>query len=255
MSSGQIAGAVAAAALALATLLSHASCQAAPSPTSGQVAVQPVATQSTQPMGSGAAASVRMTPTSDDKAEGTGDPTPAGDPTLAGNPTPTTDAPDDSRTVPEVTSPKGVPVSQSLPWVDMDASLIDATWLGAHDELGEAATDSWREGATPYYWDAQNGTGDHVYVAFVRDGRLVSMERLNIDKNYWAVENSLEQRDLPNRMASGDVVPAPKTESELPDPLDYDDPDEYAEDAMAYFEELGEPKAYEAAVDYWEDNV
>lgn len=143
-------------------------------------------------------------------------------------------------------TPDGTPLSEALPYEGLAIWDIDKTWLGPHDEQGEP------EGAyggdvVPYYWHADNGTGDRVFCAYVRESRVVKVKKIGKDTTYWALEGDpYATRDLPDLTSSGEVVrthEVPSIEGEPPHPEDYDDPEEFEmdsdrSDALTYWESV-----------------
>ena len=77
-------------------------------------------------------------------------------------------------------------VSTRLPYVGMSASLIDSTYLGVHDSQGDQITGGQLRGSVPYTWYAQNGTGDMLFTAYVKDGQVIKVAKFNLSKNYWS---------------------------------------------------------------------
>lgn len=170
------------------------------------------------------------------------------------------------RTVPSLDEPQQEPaltvrsdgkaIDEGLPFIDMDASLIDQTWLGAHDEEGEVITGGGLfAGGTPYCWRAWNGTGDRVFEAIVRDGRVIKVNKDNLGKNYWAVPGQILDRELPDRTASGAQVDRGSCGSIPDDPTDYDSPDEYADNNSYAFAANGASDPWQSAYDYWCGNA
>ena len=159
----------------------------------------------------------------------------------------------------------GVPISESLPYKGMDVAFIDETWLGEHDGEGDAVggTGS-KAGSIPYYWLADNGTGDKVFTAYVRDGKVIAVNRDNSSTDYWRSEDG--SYDYPDLDASGERVDGDgdgggdddddsSAHVTLEDPLDYDSPEEYADNAYKDFEALGSDDPWDDAYEYWEDNA
>ena len=153
------------------------------------------------------------------------------------------------------TNPDSTPIAEALPYENMPASLIDDTWLGAHDgtEGAIGGTSKWA-GATPYYWLAHNGTGDKVFEAYVRDGKVVRVIKDNVELDYWSEAGKLLSRNLPDLDAAGKRVERTRLPAKLPDPADYDDPDSYAMDAEGYFREHGSEHPERDAEAYWWKN-
>ena len=150
----------------------------------------------------------------------------------------------------------GKAIAEGLPFKDMDASLIDQTWLGVHDEKGEVIDgNSLFSGGTPYYWRAQNGTNDVVFEAIVRDGRVIKVSKYNQGRNYWAVPGQILGRDLPDRTASGAMVDKDALDAVPDDPTDYASPEEYADNNEAAFASNGASGPWQSAYDYWCGNA
>ncbi len=74
--------------------------------------------------------------------------------------------------------------------------------------------------------------------------------RCNRDRNYWPDGSALPDLD-----ASGDLKPELQTPDGEFDPVDYDSPEEYADDAEPWFAEHGYSDPWDAAYAYWEDNA
>lgn len=156
------------------------------------------------------------------------------------------------------TRPDGKDISEGLPFKGMDASLLDQTWLGAHDEEGERIQGGLYDGGVSYRWLARNGTGDCVFSATVLDGVVAQVNKENLSKDYWANPGSVMPKELPDREAAGKAVvtssPSPVPE-EAPDgaedPLDYDDPEDYADANERAFASAGAEDAWQAAYEYW----
>lgn len=152
--------------------------------------------------------------------------------------------------------PDGKAIAEGLPFKDMDASLIDQTWLGVHDEKGEVISGgSLFSGGIPYCWRAQNGTDDMVFEAIVRDGRVIKVSKYNQGSNYWAVPGQILGRDLPDRTASGAMVDKGARGAVPDDPTDYASPDEYADNNEAAFASNGASDPWQSAYDYWCGNA
>lgn len=143
-------------------------------------------------------------------------------------------------------------VAGRLPYIGLPESLIDKTWLGVPDWVGEVIDSGKFEGGTPYYWNAQNGSGDLLFDAIVVNGVVVNVSKYNLAKNYW-LDADGAMRALPDRTASGAMVDA-DTAPFVPqeDPSDYDSPDEYADDAEDEFAAHGSSNPWQDAFDYWE---
>ena len=143
-------------------------------------------------------------------------------------------------------------VAERLPYIGLPESLIDKTWLGLSDRVGEAIDGGKFKGGTPYYWNAQNGSDDLLFDAVVVNGVVVNVNKFNMAKNYWR-DATGAMRALPDRTASGAAVDA-GTAAFVPqeDPSDYDSPDEYADDAENEFAAHGSSNPWQDAFDYWE---
>lgn len=151
-------------------------------------------------------------------------------------------------------APETPDVSQVLPYKGMDASLIDATWLGPHDGQDDETTAGQAKGATPIWWNARNGSGDRIFTAYVRNGEVVRVTRDNQGKNYWRIVGNTGQRDLPDLWATGELVPS-RAEEEPPDPDGWDNADDYAEANHGYFLAHGAGNPYDDAFEYWLENM
>ena len=142
-------------------------------------------------------------------------------------------------------------VSTRLPYVGMSANLIDSTYLGAHDSQGDQITGGQLRGSVPYTWYAQNGTGDMLFTAYVKDGKVIKVAKFNLSKNYWS------NGDLPDRTASGEAKASSGATSSTftpsADPEDYDTPEEYADEAQGEFAAAGSTDAWNDAYAYWEN--
>ncbi len=154
--------------------------------------------------------------------------------------------------------PDGKDISEGLPFKGMDVSLLDQTWLGAHDEEGEQIQGGLYDGGTSYRWLARNGTGDRVFSAIALDGVVAQVTKENLSKDYWANPGSVMPKELPDREAAGTAVVASGSSpipEEAPDgaedPLDYDDPEDYADANERAFELQGTKDAWQAAYEYW----
>lgn len=146
-------------------------------------------------------------------------------------------------------------VAERLPYIGLPESLIDKTWLGVPDRVGEVIDSGKFKGGTPYCWNAQNGSGDLLFDAIVVDGVVVNVNKYNLAKNYWC-DATGTIRMLPDRTASGAQVDG-GTRQFVPqeDPSDYDSPDEYADAAEGEFAAHGSSNPWQDAFDYWESNV
>lgn len=141
-----------------------------------------------------------------------------------------------------------------LPKVDMDAKYIDKTELGKHDGKPETLDSGKWRGGKRYEWYSKNGKKDLVFAAITRDGKVIKVFKHNTDLNYWA-DGTFLGRDFPDLKASGATGKQPEaSEPELYDPVDYDNPAEYADDAEAYFEYYGASDPWQKAYEYWEKN-
>lgn len=93
-------------------------------------------------------------------------------------------------------------VAELLPYIGLPESLIDKTWLGAPDRVGEVIDGGKFKDGTPYYWNAKNGSGDLLFDAIAVDGVVVNVSKYNLGKNYWC-DAAGTMRVLPDRTASG----------------------------------------------------
>ena len=151
--------------------------------------------------------------------------------------------------------PDGKPIAEGLPFKDMDEGLIDQTWLGMHDKVGDPIEGGLFDGGVTYTWLAQNGTGDAVFSAIVVDGRVVKVDKCNMGCNYWAVPGKILSRELPDRTASGAWVDTGATTPQPEDPTDYDSPEEYADNNEGVFAANGASDPWQSAYDYWYGNA
>ena len=146
-------------------------------------------------------------------------------------------------------------VAELLPYIGLPESHIDKTWLGVPDRVGEAIGTGKFEGGVPYYWNAQNGSGDLLFDAIAVDGVVVNVSKYNLAKNYWR-DAAGEMRVLPDRTASEARIDAgaiPLVPQE--DPSDYASPDEYADATEDEFAARGSSDPWQDAFDYWESCV
>lgn len=92
----------------------------------------------------------------------------------------------------------GVSISESLPYEGMDSKFIDVTWLGNHDGEDAVVENGSKAGSVPYYWLADNDTGDRVFTVYVLDGEVIAVYRNNFSLDYWynPDEGSLDYPDL-----------------------------------------------------------
>ena len=140
-------------------------------------------------------------------------------------------------------------LAEKLPYQGMNAFWIDQTWLGPHDEYDDVPIEGGqKEGATTYMWKAKNGTNDTIFYAYVRDYEVIAVSKGYSATDYWP-----DLWGKPDLYASGKARP-PSIPSERPDPADYDDPDDYADDAEAWYTAHGSDDPYADAVEDWEAN-
>ena len=140
-------------------------------------------------------------------------------------------------------------LKNELPYIGLDESQIDATWLGKHDMFdSEPVSGGDKQGAVTYMWTARNGTDDVIFYAWVRDKKIIAVKHGLEGTDYWP-----EIRGMPNLYATGQA----KYRAPVPDedPGDYDDPGEYADNAEDWFAEQGYEDPYNAAYEYWENNA
>lgn len=116
------------------------------------------------------------------------------------------------------TNPRGIPVAHAMPWKGMPATLIGSTYLGEPDETGD----------------------------------VIDVARWNQGANYWPESTSLNADALPILDASGARSDVSSGAPDLPDPNDYDNPDDYEADAEDYFTWFGCDDPAQAAYLYWE---
>ena len=150
------------------------------------------------------------------------------------------------------TNPRGIPVAHAMPWKGMPATLIGSTYLGKPDETGDVIDGGLLDGGTPYYWRSRNEKRERVFEAVVRDGEVIDVARWNQGANYWPESTSLNADALPILDASGARSDVSSGAPDLPDPNDYDNPDDYEADAEDYFTWLGCNDPAQAAYPYWE---
>lgn len=93
-------------------------------------------------------------------------------------------------------------VAELLPYIGLPESLIDKTWLGAPDRVGEVIDGGKFKDGMPYYWNAQNGSGDLLFDVIAVDGVVVNVSKYNLAKNYWC-DAAGTMRVLLDRTASG----------------------------------------------------
>lgn len=139
-------------------------------------------------------------------------------------------------------------LAERLPYEGMSEEWIDETYLGAHDEDADITFQG--RSSTNYYWHAHNGSGDIVVSVVCQDGVVASVLRRNRDRDYWP-----DGSTLPDLDASGELKPEFQTPDGEFDPIDYDSPEEYADDAETWFAEHGYSDPWDAAYSYWEDNA
>ena len=149
----------------------------------------------------------------------------------------------------------GIPISESMPYVGMDAKFIDVTWMGEHDGEEDVVEGGLKEGSVPYYWLADNDTGDKVFTAYVRDGEVIAVYKNNPSLDYWYDPDSTLTLDYPDMDAAGDrPEDDDDDDADYPDPSDYDSADDYADNAEGDFEAAGSDDPWNDAYDYWWDN-
>lgn len=143
-------------------------------------------------------------------------------------------------------------LGEKLPYVGLSSVWIADTWLGEPDEIDTVPiSGGTKEGAITYKWKAKNGTDDVVFSAYVRDDAVIAVNRGYSATDYWP-----DLWDMPDLYASGTpretetYTPEPTP----PDPADYDDPEDYADDTSDWFEKHGYDDPWGAAEEYWEDN-
>lgn len=146
-------------------------------------------------------------------------------------------------------------VSHQLPYEGMSGGLIDKTWLGPHDDTDKMVQGGQLKGSIPYQWRAQNGTGDMVFTAYVRDGIVIKVSKFNMNTTYW-IDASGHARSLPDRSASGaSTSSSGSVWTPTEDPSDYSSPDEYADNAEDEFAAHGCSNPWDEAYAYWEGNA
>ena len=148
----------------------------------------------------------------------------------------------------------GVPISESMPYVGMDAKFIDVTWMGEHDGTDEVLDSGKWEGGTPYYWLADNDTGDRVFTAIVLDGEVAKVNKDNSYLDYWYDPDSILTLDYPDMDAAGERPEDDDDDADYPDTDDYSSAEEYADEAQGDFEAAGSDDPWNDAYDYWWDN-
>lgn len=152
-------------------------------------------------------------------------------------------------------NPDGIPIADSMPYIGLPEELIDKTWLGEHDIVDEVVGGSGLlAGSVPYRWCAENGTGDIVFTAYVRDGEVIKVNKNMLWSDYWSVPDSFTSLDYPDLDASGERVEVEPLIGNREDPLDYDTPEEYADNAEDWFRANGSEDPWDDAYRYWEDN-
>lgn len=158
-------------------------------------------------------------------------------------------------------APSGKPVSQSLPFVGMDARLIGKTWLGESSAPAQKMTSGRYRDAYYYCWTADSG--DAIYEAYIKDYKVIVVACRNRDTDYWRDENG-RMRPFPDRSGTGVERKAKRASgtsksgdklTELLDPWDYDSPEDYADDAEEYFRAHGSKDPWSDAFEYWEREV
>lgn len=167
------------------------------------------------------------------------------DPAPVSAPAPTAPVPSQGQADPQEPSEPLPDVSGKLPYIGMPAELIDATWLGPADEVADAVEGTGLlAGSVPYRWRAENGTGDLVFTAYVRDGEVLKVVKENLGKDYWKQPGSAVTRDFPDLGGEGGQVGGGAS-PRVPDPEDYDNAEDYANAAASAF------GSWDAAHDHW----
>ena len=152
-------------------------------------------------------------------------------------------------------NPDGIPIAESMPYIGMPEGLIGDTWLGTPDQVDDpVAGGGLLAGSVPYRWCAENGTGDVVFTAYVRDGEVVKVSKELEGTTYWRTPGSAVSSYYPDLAASGEAVEK-KTPGLPEDPMDYSSPNEYADNAQGWFLANGSEDPWYDAYRYWEDNA
>lgn len=176
----------------------------------------------------------------------------------ADNPVPPVEPPDTSLPTASSTptvNPDGLPIAESMPYIGMPEELIGDTWLGTPDQVDDpVAGGGLLVGSVPYRWCAENGTGDVVFTAYVRDGEVVKVSKELEGTTYWRTPGSAVSSYYPDLAASGEAVEK-KTPGLPEDPMDYSSPNEYADNAQGWFLANGSEDPWYDAYRYWEDNA
>lgn len=141
-------------------------------------------------------------------------------------------------------------LSDRLPYIGLPADLVDSTWLGPHSSESEPVESGMLEGATPYHWVAHDGT--QIFAAYIRDGKVIKVAKFYVGTDYW---NAADGSDLdkPNLDGTGTQIDN-RLPPQLVDPEDFDNAEDYADNAADYFEYYGAKDPWMAAVDFWDLN-
>lgn len=151
---------------------------------------------------------------------------------------------------PENNIPTPEELSDRLPYIGLPADLVDSTWLGPHSSESEPVESGMLKGATPYHWTAHDGT--LIFTAYIRDGEVVKVAKIYLGTDYWLAADG-SHLDKPNLDGTGARI-----ENQLPpqliDPEDFDNAEDYADNAADYFEYYGAEDPWMAAVEFWDLN-
>lgn len=163
---------------------------------------------------------------------------------------------------PEVSSQQTAPTAAAtkvslprVPRVGLSVQYIDATEIGAHDDVSETIDGGKFKGGVTYYWRAKNGTNDIVYSAIVVSGKVAQVSKWKTAFDYWYQEGSTLTSEVPNLYAAGQKITDTTQAPTLYDPSDYDSPEDFADDNEAYFAAQGKESPWDYAYSYWERYV
>ena len=132
-------------------------------------------------------------------------------------------------------------LSERMPYKEMPEAWIDSTYMGPHD-----AQEMRENGTMLYKWYSRNGKHDLIYCVYCNHGKVHNVAQIMSATDYWPGIAA----KFPDFYAEG--IKEPPVVDEKPDPLDYDDEDDYISASEDWYREHGSSDPDADATEDWD---